>query len=51
MAHRRIGLVIRAISTCSLDRFWMDMIATSVNKVLAVDLLVDVSSGISVWVV
>jgi hypothetical protein len=38
MAHRRIGLVIRAISACPLDRFWMDMSVMDVNKILAIDL-------------
>jgi hypothetical protein len=51
MAHRRIGLVIREISACPLDQFWMDMSATGVNKILVVDLSMYVSGGISVWVV
>jgi hypothetical protein len=51
MAHRWIGLVIRAISACPLDRFWMDMSAMGLNKIMDVDLSMHVSDGISVWVV
>ena len=38
MAHRWMGLDVMAISACPLDRVLMDMIATGVNKILAVDL-------------
>jgi hypothetical protein len=51
MAHRRIGLAIWTISACPLDRPWMNMSTMGVNKILAVDLSMDVSGGISVWVV
>jgi hypothetical protein len=51
MAHRRMGLDVRAISACPLDQVFMDMNATGVNKILVVDLLVDESGSISVWVI
>ena len=51
MAHRRMGLDVRAISACPLDRVLMDMNATGVKKILVVDLSVDESGSISVWVI
>jgi hypothetical protein len=51
MAHRRMGLDVRAIRACPLDRVLMDMIATGVNKILAIDLYVDESGSVSVWVI
>jgi hypothetical protein len=46
-----MGLDIRAINACTLDRVLMDMNATGINKILVVDLSVDESGSISVWVI
>jgi hypothetical protein len=51
VTHRRMGLDIRAINACTLDRVLMDMNATGINKILVVDLSVDESGSISVWVI
>jgi hypothetical protein len=51
MAHRWMGLDVRAISACPLDRVLVDMIASGVNKILAIDLSVDEPSSVLVWVI
>jgi hypothetical protein len=50
MAHRRMGLDVGAISACPLDRVLVDMIASGVNKILAIDLSVDEPGSVLVWV-
>jgi hypothetical protein len=45
-----MGLDVGAISACPMDRVLVDMIASGVNKILAIDLSVDEPGSVLVWV-